>query len=136
MNSELIRYRLQQAEESLSEAELLFSAGKYRGAINRGYYALFYSVLALLLEAGKSSSKHSGVISLFDEHFVKNGIFSKEMSRALHQAFELRLLSDYRELVKFDRKEVQELIKSAKDFTGKVREYFEGRGIKLKRTRT
>ncbi|RLA96856.1 MAG: hypothetical protein DRG83_16860 [Deltaproteobacteria bacterium] len=41
------------------------------------------------------TSKHSGAISLFDKDYVKTGIFTKEFSRWLHEAFDLRQRSDY-----------------------------------------
>jgi hypothetical protein len=77
----LIKYRLGQAEETLKDAELLLSGGSPRSIVNRAYYATFYSVLALLTKKGEASSKHSGVIALFDAHFVKSGIFPKDMSK-------------------------------------------------------
>ena len=43
---ELIKYRLQRADETLEEARLLFKEGRYAGAINRLYYACFYAVLS------------------------------------------------------------------------------------------
>ncbi len=55
----LVKYRLNQAEESLSEAELLLKAGKsLRSVINRAYYAMFYAMLALQVTTGKSVRKH------------------------------------------------------------------------------
>ena len=45
---ELVRYRLEQASETLAEAVLLRDAGAFRGAINRAYYAMFYVLLGLL----------------------------------------------------------------------------------------
>jgi uncharacterized protein (UPF0332 family) len=59
---------------------------------------MFYAVLALLTSVGKGASKHSGVLTLFDEHFIKPGHLSREMSKAIHKAFELRQIGDYREL--------------------------------------
>jgi uncharacterized protein len=44
---ELAEYRLQQARETLQEAEGLYSMSLWRGTINRAYYAMFYAVLAL-----------------------------------------------------------------------------------------
>lgn len=35
----LIRYRLEQADESLESAQLLLDNGKYRPSISRSYYA-------------------------------------------------------------------------------------------------
>ena len=70
--SDLARFRIQQAEESLDEAELLYRSGKSpRSVINRVYYAMFYSILALLIFEPYSSSKHTGVLSYFNRRFVK-----------------------------------------------------------------
>ena len=76
----LIRYRLEQADESLESAQLLLDNGKYRPSVSRSYYAMFYAVLALLIFEEYSSSKHSGVLSYFNQTFVKKGLFSKELS--------------------------------------------------------
>jgi len=90
MNAEqlrdLIRYRMEQASETLAEAVLLRDAAAFRGAVNRAYYAMFYAVLGLLATRQLGTSKHSGAIALFDREFVKTGIFSPELSRALHLA--------------------------------------------------
>ena len=56
---------------------------------------MFYSVLALLTTRKEETSKHGRAIALFDKEFVKSGTFSKEFSRWLHEAFDLRQRSDY-----------------------------------------
>lgn len=84
----IAKYRIQQAEEALKDAEILFkSGGSLRSVINRSYYAMFYSILALIALKGKGSSKHYGVISIFDKEYVKEDIFPKKMSKSLHKAF-------------------------------------------------
>ena len=76
---QLISYRLERARETLQDAHLLMDQGGSPGSvINRSYYAMFYAVLALLTTLGKGSSKHSGVIALFDQYFVKSGESSWE----------------------------------------------------------
>ncbi len=55
----LLRYRLEQADESLEAAELLYEHQKFRSAISRGYYAMFYAVLALLTIQSSTTSKGS-----------------------------------------------------------------------------
>lgn len=63
----LIQYRLALAREVLADAQKLVQAqGSARSIANRSYYAMFYSVLAILATIGQGSAKHSGVISLFD----------------------------------------------------------------------
>jgi uncharacterized protein (UPF0332 family) len=91
----LVSYRLEQANESLEAGKLLLEQGLFRPSINRSYYAMFYSVLALLTTRREETSKHGRAIALFDKEFVKAGIFSKEFSRWIHEAFDLRQRSDY-----------------------------------------
>ena len=83
----LIRYRLEQADEALTAASLSLTNGLYRSAVNRGYYSMFYGVLALLASRQAETSKHSGAISLFDRLYVKPALLPKDFSRWLHDAF-------------------------------------------------
>ena len=40
---DLCKHRLKQAKENIEEAELLYSAKKFKGANNRAYYSIFIS---------------------------------------------------------------------------------------------
>jgi len=91
----LVTCRLEQADESLEAARTLLDKELIRPSVNRSYYAMFYAVLALLAQGKKETSKHSGAIALFDRDFVKQGVFKKNYSRWLHDAFDLRQRSDY-----------------------------------------
>ena len=113
----LALYRIQQAEESLDEAQYLFDGDKSpRSVINRAYYSMFYSILALLIFEPYSSSKHSGVLSYFNRHYIKNGRISKDIGRAVNKAFDVRQRGDYREQVIYTREQVVPLI----DWAGKL----------------
>jgi uncharacterized protein (UPF0332 family) len=68
----LVKYRIEQAEESLEAATVLLEKKMERQSVNRAYYAMFYSVLALLATRKQETSKHSGAISLFDKEFVND----------------------------------------------------------------
>lgn len=92
---QLVQIRLQQAKESLEEAETLYHATLLRGTINRAYYAMFYAALALAIQRQETTSKHSGVIAFFDREFVKTGIFPRELSKSFHLAFQKRQGNDY-----------------------------------------
>lgn len=128
---DLLGYRLDQAHESLHEATLLFDAEAYRGAINRGYYAMFYALLALLATRQLGTSKHSGAIALFDREFVKTGIFAPELSRALHLAFDRRQTHDYGELVAVDVTSARETITDAAGFVVAIEAYLLETGLLL-----
>lgn len=116
----LVNYRLGQAKESLEEAEILYREQKFRGAINRLYYACFYAILALLATKGLSSSKHSGVIALFHREFVKPGIFPKDKARTPNRLFDLRIKEDYKEFVTPTGEEVESLLPEVREFLKEV----------------
>ena len=115
----LIDYRLEQAEESLSSAKLLLDNEKYRPSVSRAYYAMFYAVLALLAQEKLKVSKHSGVIGIFNREFVKKGIFDKELSRWLQEAFDLRQRADYREMFTVSIERTESVLKNAETFLTK-----------------
>jgi len=121
----LIRYRLEQAHETLREAEILLNESALRGTINRAYYAMFYVVLALLATKRLGTSKHSGVLALFDREFVKTGLFPRELSRSLHLAFDRRQTHDYGEITEISRQIAEETLVDAKTFVAAIESYLE-----------
>ena len=77
---------------------------------------MFYAVLALMISIDKNTAKQQGVLSFFDEYFIKQKVFPKEMSRLIHDAFESRQEGDYRESAKIDRETAREILQSADTF--------------------
>lgn len=127
--SDLIRYRFTKAEDALVQARALADIHQHSGAVNRAYYAMFYATMALLLSKDLGSSKHSGVIALFDREFVRPGEADKEWSRALHRAFKLRTRGDYEDLVTIGRQEAEGLMEVAETFLQWVRAWLCDRGF-------
>ena len=119
----LIRARIEQADEALGAAQILLAQDSLRAAVNRSYYAMFYAVLSLLALQQKETSKHAGAISLFDREFVLQGVFSKELSSALHYAFRQRLAADYAVSSTVQADEVRRLCNEAQTFIARVKEY-------------
>ncbi|MBI3754090.1 MAG: HEPN domain-containing protein [Deltaproteobacteria bacterium] len=120
----LIRYRLQQAKESIDDAVFLFENKRgLRSVVNRIYYAMFYAVLAALVKEPFQSSKHSGVIGYFNQHFIKEGIFPPETGKYLNLAFEARQESDYKEFSELTADEVHKLLGHAVSFIKEVEKY-------------
>ena len=105
----LASHRLTRAREALAEADLLMSANRWNGALSRVYYAAFYAARALLALKRIDSSRHSGVIALFQEHVVKTGVVAEDVARALPQAFARRQRSDYGDFAEAQMTEVQTL---------------------------
>lgn len=112
---DLVRYRLERAYETLAEAELMINSGHLFGAANRLYYACFYAVSALLVKHDYSSSKHSGVMSLMNRHFVKTGKIPIDFGKFYSRLFDYRSKADYADML--GRPKVsQKDIKTAKNF--------------------
>ena len=127
---DLALYRLQQAEESMDEAKFLFDGNKSpRSVINRAYYAMFYSVLALLIFEPYSSSKHSGVLSYFNRRFIKDGLFPEDLGRAVNRAFDLRQRGDYREQAELTGEEVAPFLDWAQRFIDSVKNHLKDTGL-------
>jgi uncharacterized protein (UPF0332 family) len=122
----LYRYRMNQAEETLADAQRMIEEDLTpRSIVNRSYYSMFYSLLALFVHEGTivKTSKHSGIISIYDKEFVHTGKFEKEYSKTLHRIFNMRQTADYKELVEITRDEAQQSISHAKRFLLAIKEF-------------
>lgn len=127
-NQTLFTYRMREAEETLRDAERMQQNGiTPRSVINRSYYAMFYAVLALFISAAinPKTSKHSGVIAIFDKEFVHTGKLDRPFSRMLHRMFDARQECDYKELVEFSAEEAAESIEIAGEFIKTIKAYIE-----------
>jgi uncharacterized protein (UPF0332 family) len=118
----LIEYRLKQAIDSMHQAEILAAAREWSGVVNRAYYSMFYSALALLLTKDLSSSKHSGVLTIIDREFVKTGKLPIELSRQFREAFNERQKADYAEMAVVSPEKAEAMVESARTFIDMVSE--------------
>ena len=76
---------------------------------------------------GMSSSKHTGVRSLFNLHYVKTGKVSRELAQIYNDLFEKRQEGDYIDFVRFDEKQVKPLISETQKFlTSDLRFAYDG----------
>ena len=126
MNEEIrlaFRLRLEQARETLEEADALREHGLWRGLINRSYYAMFYAVLALGVFKQVVLTKHSQAIAFFDKEFVKTGIFPRELSRSLHLGFDQRQVNDYGDIWTVSQTEAEAVFSEARLFVESIDGY-------------
>jgi len=72
---------------------------------------------------------HKGVISAFGEHFVKTGVFPKEMGRELNRAFEKRQLGDYEYTFVISKREADEMLESGKKFVNEIVQHLKEKKI-------
>jgi len=112
----LANYRIRKAKDILIEAKDNFDQNHYGLSINRSYYAMFTAARAILALKEMDSSKHSGVISLFNQHIVKGGLFPKEVSKFLPKAKDIREHADYGDFVEITKDDAQIQIRRATQF--------------------
>ncbi|OQY59303.1 MAG: HEPN domain-containing protein [Desulfobacteraceae bacterium 4572_88] len=112
----LVKYRLERAKETVEDAKLLAKVGHWNPCVNRLCYSCFYAVTALLIQHGLSSSKHTGVRSLFNREFVRTEKIPKKMAMLYNDLFEKRQEGDYVDFVYFSESEIAPLIRQTEDF--------------------
>lgn len=78
-------------------------------AASKAYYAIYQAARAALATLAVDSSKHSGVISLFNINFVKTGVLPKECSKIIANAQDLRLSSDHDDFYVVSKKDVAQM---------------------------
>jgi uncharacterized protein (UPF0332 family) len=119
----LIQYRMERAYQTLNAAQLLREQSADTASIvNRAYYAMFYAALALLATIGEETSKHGGVMALFDKHFIKTGVLPKEMGKFLHTAFDARQTGDYEDKSEISREMSEQILEFAVKFIKSIEE--------------
>ena len=116
----LAEYRMERAKEILVEAKDSLEQSHFGLAVNRSYYAMFTSARALLALEEVDSSKHSGVISLFNQHLVKSGLFPAGFSKFLREAKNIREDADYGDFVRITRTDAETQIDRAKEFVAEA----------------
>lgn len=124
---DLSKYRLTTAKSDLNAARVLYSAKEFRAAVNRSYYAIFHSLRAVLALDGFDSSKHSGIIAYFNQHYVKTEAFDKKLSKLISSAFRLREKADYQDFYIVTAQEAEGQIEVAEQVIAKIEAYLSDR---------
>ena len=114
---------IKKAEKFLDTARLTLNTGDYDSCVSRCYYAMFFMTEAVLLTKNLKASSHKGVISLFGEHFVKTGIFEKNLGRDLNDAYDKRLIGDYGVGLVATEQEANELFKIGQNYVKHLKNY-------------
>lgn len=93
-----------------------------RNDAETGINAAFYAAQAALLEQGEAPKTHSGVLTRFHLHFVKDGPLSIEEAKRFRHAFDMRLNADYDAFATFETQAAADLARDAERFVAAVEE--------------
>ena len=77
---------------------------------------MFHAATALLLNEGLETSKHSAVIALIHQKFVKTGKLGKRHGKTINWLFELRSIGDYGGIAHVSREHSDQAILAAEEF--------------------
>jgi len=122
---ELVKVRLEKAEEDIATAEELLLLKRFRAAVNRAYYALFGVTSAVLLTKKLERSKHSGVEAAFNQHFVKTKIIEIEYGKIFDHVRRKREESDYTAKYTLDAETARKVVDDSKRFMSRIKKYLE-----------
>jgi len=122
LETDLIKYRREKAAQTLEDARFLFEGKRLSFTVNRIYFALFYEVIALLKTKNLSSSKHAGVRTLFNEHFVKTGIVETDIGKFYAQIFAFKQKGDYDDFIYFEEEKVRDWLEKAETYLKELEE--------------
>jgi uncharacterized protein (UPF0332 family) len=123
-----IEMLLEKAQRYLKSADMLIREEDFDSAASRTYYAMFYSTQAALLTKNLTFSSHKGVISAFNESFIKTSLLPRDMSRELNRAFEKRQAGDYMISRAIIEEEAADLLKNARSFIDAIKQYLQKNG--------
>jgi len=115
---------IEKAADALSDAEFNFQYERYEAAINRAYYAIFYSISALLEAKQVSTKTHQGAHNKFNEIYLKTGLLPLALNTCLDVVFSLRQSGDYDLRFEPDQDAAASAIENARTFLNATRTYF------------
>lgn len=122
---DIVRYRMENAKKTLSEVEVHIENGFYNTAVNRMYYACYYAVCALLISNKIQTKSHDGARRMFNLHFVKNGIVTRESGSFFSDLSQERTTGDYDDLFDHNLASCEEYYPKAKDFVAMIEQLVE-----------
>ena len=117
---DIVRYRMQNALDTIEEVGIHKSHGFYNTAVNRIYYACYYAASALLIAHGIEVKSHDGVRLKIGQHFVLNGILTPEQGRFYSRAFSKRSTGDYEDFITHNEETVDDLLPDAESFISTI----------------
>lgn len=112
----LIELHRQKATQALATMRQTFAAGDLSAALNRAYYACFYSASALFLQRGQTFVKHKGLKAAIHRDLVAGGLLPVRLGAAFDRIMEGRQEADYNVEADVSSDEVARIMEDAEAF--------------------
>ena len=118
--ADIVKYRLENAFNTLSEVESHRENGFYNTAVDRLYYACYYAARAILTAYHIETKSHEGVRQQLGLNFVLTGKISEEQGRFYSRLFSKRTTGDYDDFINHTLETVDELYPQAQAFVNTI----------------
>ena len=122
-NIALANYRIEKAKSCLKASKILLDDECYSDSANRSYYAIFHAINAINALNEEGFKKHSGVLSNFNQKYIKTEIIEKEYGKTANTAFDVRKDNDYSDFYVVSKKEVTEQHENAIRFVERIERF-------------
>lgn len=119
---DIVRYRMENAQNTLEEVKSHRENGYYNTAINRMYYACYYAASALLIANGIVTKSHDGVRQQLGLNFVLTGKITQEQGKFYSRLFSKRSSGDYEDFINHTLSTVDELFPQAQLFVESIKQ--------------
>ena len=117
---DIVTYRIEKANNSLTEAQRNLNYGMYNVAANRLYYAFYYAASALLISIKVEAHTHSGVQSMIHLHFIKTGLLSEDDGILMRRLFVMRQETDYEDFIDRTQDDIEEILPETTNLVKKI----------------
>ena len=123
---ELVKLRLERAEELVKEAKKLLEDNSFKSANNRAYYAMEKAITVLLIDKRIETKTHNGAMKMFNVEYVRgeNAVFTNEDYRLVSKVEQIRNSSDYDDFYVTNKEEAKQQVEDAIYMVEKVKSYF------------
>jgi uncharacterized protein (UPF0332 family) len=91
-------------------------------AVNRIYYTIFYSLLALAVKYEFETSKQLQLIGWFNKNFIATGKIDAEFGSIARKSYEYRRAADYDAFVNIEYDQVEILLTRMDKFLIRIKE--------------
>jgi uncharacterized protein (UPF0332 family) len=116
-----VEKHLRIAEETMREMEHLMAGGIYKSVVKRAYQAMLNAATAAVLAKEIKGGARQGIISEFNDVFVKTGLLDGKFYKYFRQAFNSRTESDDPTFESADHRQAQTSILRVKEFINACR---------------
>ena len=127
---EFVTRQMELAREYLNDSANNLEMGSLRTAIDRAYYAMHHSAVALLCYLGvRPPCSHAGLMSVFGQEVVNKGVMPREFGPMLRLANRRRMAGTYSPYANITESLAQTNVNNARLFVDRVADALNESGL-------